>query len=35
MKYQSRDIYLSGKRKRCVYCGHSFDVKNNLVKKAK
>jgi transposase-like protein len=35
MKYESRGMYLSGKRKKCVYCGHSFNVKDNLVRKVK
>ena len=32
MKYQTTDIYLTGKRKRCVYCGNSFKVKDNRIK---
>ncbi len=35
MKYESRDMYLAGKRKRCVYCGTSFSVKVNLVRRVK
>ena len=35
MKYESRDMYLSGKRKKCVYCGHSFKAKDNIVRKVK
>ncbi len=31
MKYQTTDIYLTGKRKRCVYCGKSFKVKDNRI----
>ncbi|MBI2102041.1 hypothetical protein J4204_05960 [Candidatus Woesearchaeota archaeon] len=33
MKYQSKDIYLSGKRKKCVYCGFSISVNKAVVKK--
>jgi hypothetical protein len=35
MKYESRDIYLRGKRKRCVYCGFSMNVRDNIIKKVK
>ena len=33
MKYESREGYLSGKRKRCVYCGFSMNIRDNLVRK--
>ncbi|MBS3114027.1 hypothetical protein J4448_02915 [Candidatus Woesearchaeota archaeon] len=33
MKYQSKDIYLSGKKKKCVYCNHSFSINKAIVKK--
>ena len=35
MKYQSKDIILTGKRKACVYCGRSFKVRENLIEKVK
>lgn len=33
MKYNATSIYLSDKRKRCVYCGKSFKIKDNILKK--
>ena len=33
MKYNSATPILTKKRKRCVYCGHSFKVTDNIVKK--
>ena len=33
MKYQSTDTILTGKRKQCVYCGRSFLVRENVLKK--
>ena len=33
MKYQSKDTYLSGKKKKCVYCGKSFAVNKSFIKK--
>ncbi|HLG24922.1 MAG TPA: hypothetical protein VI564_08380 [Candidatus Nanoarchaeia archaeon] len=33
MKYQNMDISLSGKKKRCVYCGFSMGVNKTIVKK--
>ncbi|MBW2989264.1 hypothetical protein KY358_03005 [Candidatus Woesearchaeota archaeon] len=33
MKYESRDSILTGKRKLCVYCNHSFKVRTNIVGK--
>ncbi len=30
MKYMSASVDLSGKRKKCVYCGKSFGVKDNI-----
>ncbi|MBU0536564.1 MAG: hypothetical protein KKE20_06370 [Nanoarchaeota archaeon] len=33
MKYASRTLILGGKRKECVYCGFSFKVKDNILKK--
>lgn len=35
MKYQSKDNYIMGKSKKCVYCGRSFNVRNNLIKEFK
>ena len=34
MKYQSKDCILTGKRKVCVYCGHSFKVRTNFAKES-
>jgi len=31
--YQSSTITLTGKRKKCVYCGNSFKVHENILKK--
>jgi predicted nucleic-acid-binding Zn-ribbon protein len=33
MKYQSKTVILTGKRKTCVYCGRNFKVRDNLIKK--
>ncbi|HLC50581.1 MAG TPA: MJ0042-type zinc finger domain-containing protein [Candidatus Nanoarchaeia archaeon] len=33
MKYQNADLSLIKKKKRCVYCGHSFSVNTHIVKK--
>jgi transposase-like protein len=33
MKYNANSIYLADKRKRCVYCGKSFKVSENIIKK--
>ncbi|MBI2654571.1 hypothetical protein HYX02_07250 [Candidatus Woesearchaeota archaeon] len=33
MKYQSKDIYLTGKKKKCVYCNHAFSVNKAIIKK--
>ena len=35
MKYQTEDIILSKKAKRCVYCGRSFKVKDHILKRLK
>ncbi len=32
MKYQSKDNSLAGKKKACVYCGHSFKVSEHIIK---
>ncbi len=32
MKYNTADKFLTDKKKRCVYCGKSFGVKDNLIK---
>ncbi|MFH1053312.1 MAG: hypothetical protein V1740_02735 [Candidatus Woesearchaeota archaeon] len=32
MNYQSTTKILTGKRKRCVYCGHSFATKDHILK---
>lgn len=34
MKYKSQDKIITGKRKTCVYCGKSFSVGENVIKKA-
>ena len=31
MLYQSKDKILSGKKKACVYCGHSFKVSEHII----
>ncbi len=31
MKYHSTTKILSGKKKRCVYCGRSFSVKDHVL----
>jgi len=33
MKYEARNMTLTGKRKRCVYCGFSIGINKNIVKK--
>jgi len=33
MKYQAKSMILAKKRKQCVYCGKSFLVGENIVKK--
>ena len=33
MKYQSKDGMIAGKRKNCVYCNMSMDVRKNVAKK--
>ncbi|MBU0627819.1 MAG: hypothetical protein KKC75_01410 [Nanoarchaeota archaeon] len=33
MKYQSQTMILTGKRKSCVYCNHSFKVRTNFAAK--
>ncbi|MBL7054219.1 hypothetical protein ISS05_00510 [Candidatus Woesearchaeota archaeon] len=33
MKYQSKGMILTGKRKKCVYCGKSYNVREAIVKK--
>ncbi len=33
MKYQSSSQILAGKRKQCVYCGHSIKVSEHVVGK--
>ncbi|MBD3310140.1 hypothetical protein GF351_02890 [Candidatus Woesearchaeota archaeon] len=33
MRYQGRAVYVGDKRKRCVYCGHSFRISERVVKK--
>ncbi|MBD3313553.1 hypothetical protein GF345_03855 [Candidatus Woesearchaeota archaeon] len=33
MKYQEKTSILCSKRKRCVYCGHSFKIKDNIIQK--
>lgn len=33
MKYDSRGVILTKKRKRCVYCGRSFKAGDCIVKK--
>ncbi len=33
MKYQSKGIVLTGKRKRCVYCGKSYKIRDSIIKK--
>lgn len=32
MKYQGRDANIIGKRKACVYCNFSMEVRNAIVK---
>ncbi len=31
MRYEGRTGILGAKRKACVYCGHSFKAKDNIV----
>ncbi|MBS3102705.1 hypothetical protein J4458_04645 [Candidatus Woesearchaeota archaeon] len=33
MKYQSQNMILTGKRKRCVYCGKTYNVRNSIIEK--
>ncbi len=33
MKYQGQNMILIGKRKRCVYCGKWFKVRDRIVEK--
>ncbi len=33
MKYQGKDMYLAGKKKRCVYCGFSMSIGKAIIKK--
>jgi|TARA_B100002003_G_C14119361_1_gene538320 predicted RNA-binding Zn-ribbon protein involved in translation (DUF1610 family) len=33
MKYQAKDMILTGKRKRCVYCGFSMSAGKCIIKK--
>ncbi|MEM4263564.1 MAG: hypothetical protein QW666_01550 [Candidatus Woesearchaeota archaeon] len=33
MKYQSKETITAGKRKQCVYCGNSFGVNENILKR--
>ncbi len=33
MKYGTKDPYLAGKKKKCVYCGKKFDVSKNMIRK--
>lgn len=33
MKYQNRDAYLAGKKKKCVYCGFSMAINKVIVRK--
>jgi len=33
MKYHTSCLILAGKKKRCVYCGRTYAVKDNIVKK--
>lgn len=33
MKYDSRGMILTKKRKRCVYCGFSMSVNKSIIKK--
>jgi len=32
MKYESKTRILGNKRKQCVYCGHSFKIRENILK---
>lgn len=34
MNYQAKTIILSAKRKTCVYCGKTFKIKENIIKKS-
>jgi hypothetical protein len=31
MRFETRDRFLAGKAKKCVFCGKSFKVSDNLV----
>ncbi|MCX8147050.1 MAG: hypothetical protein N3D84_01125 [Candidatus Woesearchaeota archaeon] len=33
MKYGGGGFFLVNKRKVCVYCGHSFKIKENIIEK--
>ncbi|MBI1936258.1 hypothetical protein HYS31_07515 [Candidatus Woesearchaeota archaeon] len=33
MKYQSKDIYLPGKKKKCVYCGFAMSASKSIINK--
>ena len=33
MKYQNSTSGIMGKSKKCVYCGKSFNVRDNIVKR--
>jgi predicted RNA-binding Zn-ribbon protein involved in translation (DUF1610 family) len=35
MKYQNKGNILTGKKKQCVYCGHSFKVSGHIIEKLK
>ena len=35
MKYMTQSSVLTGKRKRCVYCGRSYAVRKQMVKLVK
>lgn len=32
-KYHTDNLILTGKKKRCVYCGKTFSVRSHLVKR--
>lgn len=32
MKYGTSTIFIENRRKRCVYCGHSYKAKDQVVK---
>jgi uncharacterized protein YbaR (Trm112 family) len=33
MRYNSTSVYPADRRKRCVYCGKSYKIKDNIIKK--